>query len=112
MSGDHYEEYTSFGLVMPFVVCRSNGGPYEDQAFVSGWRCGEIDRTLRNMDGVNARATFVVMAEELPQLDLIAMHRGFALDKKLAGEQDQETGWCVVEFYRPADFETDTGGES
>lgn len=101
MSGEHHDEYASYGLVMPFVVCASQGGPFEDDAFVSGFRCGEIDRTLHMNDGVNASLHWTVKAEELPQLDLIAMHRGFVMDRLLAGDLEQETGWCVVEFHRP-----------
>lgn len=109
MSGEHDREYASFGLVMPFVVCQSQGGPFEDEAFVSGWRCGEVDRTLCTAEGLLAKFLWTVRAEELPQLDLIAMHRGFVIDRLLAGEQEQETGWCVVEFRRPES--SDSAGE-
>lgn len=27
---------TEYGLIMPFVVCESRGGPYEDDPFVAG----------------------------------------------------------------------------
>ena len=27
----------------PLVLCRSRGGPYDDDAFLSGWRLGDID---------------------------------------------------------------------
>ena len=32
--------------VMPLVLCRSEGGPYDDAAFTSGWRLGSIAATL------------------------------------------------------------------
>ena len=34
------------GSVMPLVLCRSRGGPYDDEAFSSGWRLGTIGATL------------------------------------------------------------------
>ena len=27
----------------PLVLCRSRGGPYDNDAFLSGWRLGDID---------------------------------------------------------------------
>lgn len=30
------EEEQEYDLVMPFVVCQSQGGPYDDDAFVGG----------------------------------------------------------------------------
>ena len=32
--------------VMPLVLCRSRGGPYDDEAFVSGWRLGDLAAKL------------------------------------------------------------------
>jgi hypothetical protein len=32
---DEPEPGTTWGLVVPFVVCQSQGGPYDDDAFVS-----------------------------------------------------------------------------
>lgn len=81
----------AYGLVMPFVVCESKGGPYEDQAFVAGYHCGLIDRTLQ---------TAVVPFEEtcrtdsLPQFDLIAMHHGWSMKATDSGT----SGWSFVRF--------------
>lgn len=33
-------------LVVPFIVCASKGGPFDDDSFVAGFRCGEIDKAL------------------------------------------------------------------
>ena len=41
--------------VLPLVLCRSGGGPYEDDAFVSGWRLGRIEATLSG-PGISALA--------------------------------------------------------
>lgn len=72
-----------FALVMPFVVCESKGGPYPDQAFVAGWIAGTLDSELE--DGPDERALYVY-PELVPQIDLIAMRRGYQLRTEDAGE--------------------------
>lgn len=39
-------EEPELSLVMPFVVCTSEGGPYEDESFVAGWDLGTLDARL------------------------------------------------------------------
>lgn len=70
MSADDDRE---FGLVMPFTVCESQGGPFDDVAFVAGYRCGVVDAKLA--DG-NCEEPVWSHEDELPQLDLIAMRHG------------------------------------
>ena len=36
--------------VMPFVICRSLGGPHDDEAFFSGWRLAELAAMLGRSD--------------------------------------------------------------
>lgn len=61
---------SDFDLVMPFVVCKSQGGPHDDDAFVAGWRLGQIDQLL----SVQGAGWFgMIREEDLPQLELIAM---------------------------------------
>ena len=45
--------------VMPLVLCRSNGGPYDDEGFLSGWRLGEIAATLRALGSPPSSSRFV-----------------------------------------------------
>lgn len=61
--------------MLPFVVCRSRGGPYDDESFVAGFQCGEIDRALSVAYLVRAQQVRfpTVYARLLPQLDLVAM---------------------------------------
>jgi hypothetical protein len=79
--------------VMPFVLCRSNGGPHDDAAFMSGWRLGEI-AALLDQPGVSAVAD-AVRVEEREQADLIAMAYGYAM--AIDGTKD---GWLSVTFTR------------
>lgn len=66
-----------FSLIMPFVVCASQGGPYDDTAFVAGYECGLVDAELAAKPGV---VTKTVRAASMPQVDLIAMRHGFTVD--------------------------------
>lgn len=46
-AGDDHEEHDAeFGLVMPFVVCESQGGPYDDNAYVAGFEAGNLAMNL------------------------------------------------------------------
>lgn len=95
-------EGDGMSLVLPFVACQSKGGPYEDTAFAAGFQCGEIDRALAA--AVAASATTVrfpmVRTALLPQLELIAMHRGYT--KVAADVSGDWPDWCVVTFTAPA----------
>lgn len=86
-------EYTS---VMPFVLCKTNGGPYDDSAFVAGATCGALDEELRIL--ALSRATpreRYINAAYLPQVDLIAMQHGYTTS---LGELDEASGWQIVTF--------------
>lgn len=73
-------EGTTWGLVMPYVVCQSNGGMYDDAAFVAGSTFGRIDAQLQAAKGAVFTMTFTVKPELVPQLDLLAMHHGCKLE--------------------------------
>jgi hypothetical protein len=84
-----------WGLLMPFVVCESAGGRYDDEAFVAGYQAGQIDQALEVAAAVNAThlAAPLVHAGLVEQLDLIAMRHGY-------GTVADETapGWVAVTF--------------
>ena len=82
---------------MPFVLCRSNGGPYEDEAFMSGWRMGDLDATLAS--GGIAMLADSVRPIERRQADLIAMARGYTMAVEASGDPD----WLSVTFSRSRD---------
>lgn len=65
-----------YGLVMPFVVCQSAGGPYDDDAFVAGYECGRLEMVLaQGPESVE----LPVHTASVPQVDLIAMKQGYAM---------------------------------
>ena len=95
MSPEDSEE-TGYDLVMPFVACVSNGGPFDDDAFTAGYQAGGLDKALEILaaaGGCELRAT--VNAALMPQLDLIAMRHGFRLDSEACAEAE---GWAFVTF--------------
>ena len=64
-----------YGLLMPFVVCESQGGPYADEPFVAGYRIGHLDAQLQY-----ERPPFwegYVAPSDVPQIDLLAMRHGY-----------------------------------
>lgn len=97
------DEEPEMSLVMPFVVCASNGGPYDDQAFVAGVVFAQHQALLEHAhpeDGRTVVTTFPVYPALVPQLDLLAMAHGYRLHSEpvpgAAGE------WTSVS-YRPGE---------
>jgi hypothetical protein len=80
--------------VMPLVLCRSQGGPYDDKAFTSGWRLGDIAATLAQ-PGITGLAESIRPQERL-QADLLAMARGYTMTVEPGSEPD----WLSVTFTR------------
>jgi hypothetical protein len=87
--GDDYGD-----TVMPLVLCRSRGGPYDDEAFLSGWRLGSIAATLSS-PGISALAESIRPHERV-QADLVAMARGYTMTV----ESTSDPGWLSVTFTR------------
>jgi hypothetical protein len=87
---------------VPFVVCRSQGGPYDDDAFVAGYHAGQIGQALTTAATVGAcRLRFTVRTEMVKQLDLIAMDRGFTLTAAPVEEtedHDAMPDWTYATF--------------
>ena len=79
---------------MALVLCRSQGGPHDDEAFLSGWRLGDIAATLARAD-VGALAESIRPAER-HQADLIAMARGCTM----TAAPVTSAGWLPVTFTR------------
>jgi hypothetical protein len=99
MSQDHEHELE---MVLPFVVVKSKGGPYDDDAFVAGYQCGLIDKQLEIAAATNAQgvAEPIVRRSLLPQLELHGMRHGFPV-LKVGDSGDPELGeWCWVTFLR------------
>lgn len=91
------EQEPTFGLVMPFVVVTSVGGPYDDTAFVAGCYYADIDRVLKDW-GPPEYSAYVYPAL-VPQLDLLAMHHGYTMVSE--PWEDHPDDWTLVTFSRP-----------
>lgn len=94
MTPDKHE----YDLVMPFVVCESNGGPYDDEAYVAGWEAGKLDLMLelkRPRPGQFFRPDIPIHADNRPQFDLIAMKHGLVAEFEDAGD-----GWLYMTIRR------------
>lgn len=96
---DQPEEET-YGLVYPFVVCASNGGRYDDDAFVAGVQVGRVDAELRMAEAIGAlEMRFTIRSTLRRQAELIGMARGFPdIEIELTSVQ----GWIDVTYRREA----------
>jgi hypothetical protein len=77
-----HEDDASLELVMPFVVCASNGGAYHDDSFVAGVRYGQTAHVLEHralLDSLPWTPDFPFEPALVPQLDLLAMDLGLAM---------------------------------
>lgn len=63
-----------FNLLMPFVVCKSKGGPYDDESFVAGFQASHLDTKLMSAPD---SLFWTVYTALVPQVDLIAMRHGY-----------------------------------
>ncbi len=88
------EPTADYSLVMPFVVCASQGGPYDDAAFVAGWELGALDHLLSTVFAPRTLQRTVRVAS-IPQVDLIAMRHRFTVTKV-----DADDEWALVTFVR------------
>lgn len=95
------DEDNGYALLMPFVVCQSQGGPFDDVSFTIGFELGQIDRELAMCQTLSSEPIARYIHEDgLPQLDLIAMRRGFTIK---VGHLDGSDEWRYVEFIRESD---------
>lgn len=78
-----------YELVLPFVACKSNGGPHDDAAFVAGFRLGGIRERLRCVGAWSG----AVRDDDIRQLDLIVMEAGLPMTLEKAGD-----GWVYAEI--------------
>ena len=95
---ENFEPDTHMTLLVPFVVCTSTDGPYDDESFAAGFACGEIYQSLAaaaSLRRVTSLRFPTVLTALLPQLDLIAMHHGFTMISKSDEEFPQ---WAQVNF--------------
>lgn len=82
------------GLIVPFTACASQGGPFDDEAFINGVDCGVLHAEMRMLGTVGATPLARwVKPGILDQLDLIAMANRYVMKR---GETDEASGcvWC------------------
>lgn len=89
------ETEAEFGLVMPFVVCASQGGPYDDAAFVAGYELGHLAARLESGRHHFLRVT--LHTASMPQVDLLAMKCGYTMRYQVMPQDE----WSDVEFTKP-----------
>lgn len=86
-------------LVVPFIVCESEGGPFDTESFVHGFEVGRWERTLDMMPPEVEVICTNVHDANLRQLDLIAMHHRWHIEAD-PDEDDKVEGWTHVHFVR------------
>lgn len=96
----------TFSLVMPFVVCASNGGPYEDLAYVAGYEMGYLSGRLEQKPAAHQQ---VVRKANVPQVDLVAMDRGYKLKVVEMPEWDSDDWVNVLLVQTALKIEPDDG---
>lgn len=93
---DSPDQDAAFGLVMPFVVCEDQGGPYPADAFVAGWVAGTIDMLLPIVAPHGLTVERYVVPQLVSQLDLIAMRHGYTLTTEPWDEHPDD--WTFATF--------------
>ena len=89
-------EEAEYQMVMPIVLAKSNGGPYDDAAVVAGMTCGALGQELKMTAALNTLPhERYIDAPLIKQADLIAMQHGYVLKP---GEVDEASGWQHVTF--------------
>jgi hypothetical protein len=87
---------TEYGLVMPFVACRSNDGPYDDASYVAGYEMGVLDQSLATVAQDFVAWRQLIHAPNRRQADLIAMRHGFVMTVRETISDE----WLDVRFSR------------
>lgn len=80
---------------IPIVVCRSNGGPFDDVSFVAGYQAGMIDAVLDLAHPCHLNVALVPEALVM-QLDLIAMSHGYVVADQVEMGVIDEFGEAVT----------------
>lgn len=93
-------EPTEYTYVMPFVVVKSNGGIFEDNAYAAGWEAGKIDYDLAMGEFLKFNPpNYIVRRTNLPQIDLIAMKHKLVMEEIEFEEPfDGQEEWARVHF--------------
>jgi hypothetical protein len=89
---------TEYELVMPFVAAVSNGGRYEDEAFVAGFQAGQLHTKLEAAYQAGAtEVVFTIGEHVVRQAELSGMKVGFPM---MRAESTIVPQWTQVTFSR------------
>ncbi len=88
-------------LEMPFVVCQSQGGPYDDESFTAGYTAGLLDADLRSAGWARVERGFPIPTQLVPQADLIGMRHGYTIET--TPWEDAPDEWTFVAFFTTVD---------
>jgi hypothetical protein len=86
-----------FELAVPFVVCASQGGPFDDDAFVAGYEMGQLATELSYFSKPIEKP---IHTANTYQADLLAMDRGWTMTT-LPMADDAPDEWKFVRFTPP-----------
>lgn len=94
------DEPGGYRLIMPYIVCKSQGGPYDDESFVAGVRMQQINDILERDASTPGKSVFSTYQSPglLPQLDLVAMQHGYVMESIPWDEHPDD--WALVTFKR------------
>lgn len=99
-----------YNLVMPFVVTKDHGGPYDDDSYVAGWEAHAMACFMKDIQlGVPCRIIpmMPVRTANIPQLDLLAMRFGWTLESfPIHTEGEDESGpayWSNIVLHPATD---------
>jgi hypothetical protein len=91
---------SAWNLVVPFVACTSQGGPFDDEAFAEGFRCGHTSAVLNGCPQEVREVTFTATSTPavLRQLELIGMAADFPMME--VDTYEPVPAWASVTFRR------------
>lgn len=102
------DDQETFEMIMPLVVCQSNGGPYDDLSFVVGMRYAEINLALGTLPAFGILDYSLWVERELaPQLDLLAMHHGYTVTFEECEVEECMGDWVQANFVKIIEGESD-----
>jgi hypothetical protein len=90
------EPEPGYELLMPFVVVRSMGGPYDDEAWVAGYEMGQLDQYLASCRPEVVARSYVCRTDNTPQVDLLAMRYHWLI----VDQTDHGDGWSTMQLRR------------
>lgn len=83
-------------LLLPFVVCQSQGGPFDDDAYTAGFETATLWVDLeRSGPALHTVVEVTVHTANVPQIDLVAMHHGYSITAFQDAPQGAD-GWTAL----------------